>query len=61
MALLFSSRCLRALAGTCDQEEYSGKKSPIGKNVKDKEIGAEGWRSPWILPTDFCCYREGIY
>lgn len=37
----------------CDQEEYSGKKSPIGKNVKDKRIGAEGWRSPWILAQIF--------
>lgn len=43
---------LRALAGMCDQEEYSGKKSPIGKNVKDKKIVAEEWHSPWILaPT----------
>ena len=40
--------------GVCDQGEYSGKKSCIGRNVKDKKSIAKGWHSPWILvPTDF--------
>lgn len=38
----------------CDQGEYSGKKSRIGRNVKDKKSIAKGRHSPWILvPTDF--------
>lgn len=61
MAVALLKQMFKGSCGTCDQEEYSGKKSPIGKNVKDKEIGAEGWYSPWILPTDFCCYHERIY
>ena len=37
---------LGAPAGVCDQGEYSGKKSHIGRNVKDKKSVAEGWHSP---------------
>lgn len=33
---------LGAPAGVCDQGEYSGKKSPIGRNVKDKKKCGRG-------------------
>lgn len=44
---------LGAPAGRCDQGEYSGKKNPIGKNIKDKKSLAEGWYCPWILAQVF--------